>query len=143
MVKMKPLTTITQNYTSSAARAGTGYKQGVQGADWATPTSSKATDDKWQGGVARAIANGTRIKGVQEAGNQKWLNGANTKGSANIVTGITNAGPAQSAGYTPIYNALSALQLPAKAGDYRTNINARLIPVVEAEINASPKKRGM
>lgn len=122
------------NLESSLATIQPRYIQGVESAEWLSPTVSQQAEDNYRQGVDESIAADRRRAGARRAGDQGYKDGALGKGARNIVPGIranldkylTNIGPSMAR--------VEAVKrtLPAKTRDANTNIDQRLKPVVAA-----------
>ena len=126
------------NLKSAAPMIPARYKEAVSKAEWEGPASSPQSEANYQGGVADAIAKGSRIAGIHRAGNAGYRLGASTKGAAVIGTRIAEAIEKYGAAFAPVLGAMNAASdaAPPRTRDPMTNIEQRLKPVVMAAIAA-------
>ncbi|DBA35258.1 TPA_asm: hypothetical protein vir530_00034 [dsDNA virus vir530] len=82
-----------------------------------------------------------RLNSLQKVTDQDWKAKASMVGSQRIASGMTAGAQKQADNYEPIAEALRNVSLPARTGDAMANIDARVKPIVQAAINASPKNR--
>jgi len=117
------------------------YRAGVSRADWATKASSDAAEKNFADSMSRAIATKSRQNGVKKVSNADWQRLASEKGGAVIGERVRASIDKQAANWSPIYDAVAATvsRLPARTIDFRANITARLLPVVEASKKAAGK----
>lgn len=129
------------NLRQVSAFIGPRYTLGIQGADWQGPASSQQAEINWSTGVQRAIADGSRITGIQAVSNAAWQAAAVSKGAAVIGQRIVDALPKYQAGFGPILSAMNATAatLPARTTSASQNVNNRLIPIIRAAVEASGK----
>lgn len=121
------------NFEASISYIPSRYEAGVKKADWATPAGSDAAEKNFADGIAKAISQRTRQKGVKKVSNADWQIAAATKGAPIIGERIRLGLTKWVAEWGPMYDAVVAktATLPAKTIDYRANINNRLVPIVE------------
>lgn len=117
------------------------YKEATSKAEWATKASSTEAEANYGAGVAEAVAAGSRVKGIEKVGDTKYRKGCVDKGAPVIGTRITAALEDYGREFSPILSAMNAAEeaAPARTRDFRTNVNNRLIPVVEAAKRAAGK----
>jgi len=134
----RTITQAQENLKASTSQIPARYKAGVQSADWATPAGSEQAEINYSQGVNEAIANKSRQKGVQEAGNTTWRNGAINKGANVIAQRINDSIQKYGQNFQPILSAMNAASdaAPAKTRDPMQNIDNRMKPVVLAAIAA-------
>lgn len=82
-----------------------------------------------------------RANSLAKVTDQDWKNKASQVGSQRIAMGMQAGAQKQADNYEPIAEALRGVTLPARTGDAMANIDARVKPIVQAAINASPKNR--
>lgn len=109
------------------------YRAGIGRADWATKAGSDAAEKNYADAMAKAVAKKARQLGVRKVSNSEWQTLASEKGGAVIGERIRGALDKQAARWGPIYDGVVSTvgRLPAKTIDFRANITARLVPVVE------------
>lgn len=129
------------NLRSAAPLIGPKYTVGVQGADWQGPASSQQAEVNWQTGVQRAIADGSRLAGIQAVSNASWQQAAIAKGSAVIGQRIVDSLTKYQQNFGPILAAMNnaAAALPPRTTSASQNINNRMIPIVRAAVEAAGK----
>lgn len=117
------------------------YQQGVEAADWATPTQSPAAAANWFAGVTQANADGRYQAGVQRVTNQEWRQMSVQKGAAIIGQRIVASLNKYQARFGPILQAMNtaAAALPPRTSSASQNIQQRLLPVVQAAMQAAGK----
>lgn len=111
MPSVKPMADIVGKWQRRTAVAGEDYAQGVRNArrPWAAATA--AAEGNWAAGVQRASADKRFGKGVNKAGDAKWLRGATEKGAARFAPGVAAAASEFESGYAPIRNAIESVTL--------------------------------
>ena len=129
------------NFEAAVTYIPARYQAGVQKADWLTPAKSDAAEKNYADSVSKAIAQKTRQKGVAATTNDDWKNAAVNKGVPIIGTRIAGALDKWEKEWGPMYSAVASkvTTLPAATTDFRANISARLVPVVEAWKRAAGK----
>lgn len=139
MAKHKTITDAAANLEAAIQYIPDRYKAGVTGANWQEAAGSDAAEANFAGAMQRAIAEKKRQTAIRNTPNSVWQNGATTKGYNNIGQGIRNGLGKYRTNFAPVLDAMNAAAdaAPAKGIDWRQNINNRLMPVVEAAINAS------
>lgn len=142
MVRIKSSAEIDRRYREGIGRASTNYKTGVQGTTgW--QAAAIAAEDNYVQGVQRAAAEGTRAKALGMVSDAEWQRASVEKGAARIGPGMTAGADKRTRNYEPIRSALASLALPPRTQDPFANIDARLKPVVEAEIAARKSRLGI
>jgi len=119
------------------------YKEAVDKADWQGPASSDAAEKNYSEGVAKAVANKTRQKGVKRVSNADWQNKSMTMGADRIGAGISANLDKYKQNFSPVLDAMNkaADAAPPRSTDAMQNIDKILKPVVKAAIAASPKNK--
>lgn len=121
--------TIAKKWAARAAAAAPDYTSGVQNTQtsWAEATSNAA--DTWATGVQQAVANQTFQKGVTNAGDAAWKQGAVNKGSQRYAQGVNGAGPKFQSGFEKFRTALAGFQLPKRftKGDPQNNLRSTAV----------------
>lgn len=139
-----PRATIQQaqnNYQNSIAIVPERYEMGVQNADWKTAVSSEQAKRNWDDGVTAAMQNNSWRRGVENVSNETWKNAAATKGRNSIAEGMRMGADKYVRNFQPVLEAMNqaASSLPPRTSDYRQNITARVLPVVQAAKRAAGK----
>jgi hypothetical protein len=112
-MRVKPLASIADKWSSRAQGASQAYKDGVSAStDWAAATAASATN--WQAGVTAAASDGRFEKGVTAAGNATWQSGAINKGASRYGPGVGLAKDKFSSGFSKYAQVLTSLSLPAR-----------------------------
>jgi hypothetical protein len=129
------------NFEASIAYIPARYEAGVDKADWAGPAKSEQAEKNFADAMSKAIQAKSRQKGVAKVSNEEWKNAAKNKGAPIIGERIRGALDKWEAEWGPMYDQVSAKvgALPPKTGDWRQNINTRLVPTVEAWRKAAGK----
>ena len=137
----KSIQTLKQNYEQSISFVPDRYRQGVEVADWQTNASSDQAEKNYAAGVQEAVAMKSRQKGIKNVSNEEWRKLSSEKGAQAIGTAMRLAIDDWEKGYTPIYQAVQSAvaKLPPRTIDAMANIDARVKPIVAAEINASKR----
>ena len=127
------------NLSASVAVIPGRYREGVESADWATPAGSDAAEQMWATKTQEAARNKTRQKAVKAVGNEVWRRNSVDNVAAVIGTRIDQSLDKYETRFGPILSAMetAAQALPARTADFRTNIQNRVTPVVEAAKRAS------
>ena len=109
------------------------YRAGVARADWQSKAASEVAEKNFAEAMSKAIANKARQVGVRKVANTEWQRLAIEKGGAVIGERIRGALDKQAARWGPIYDGVVATvgRLAPRTIDFRANITARVIPVVE------------
>ncbi len=130
-----------QHLHDAAPTIGPRYKIATGKADWVGPTTSPEAQANYEAGLVEANAEGRRISGATKAGNPKYQKGCADKGAAVIGKRIQDAKADYEREFGPVLSAMNDAsdRAPAKTRDFRTNINTRLVPVVEAARRAVGK----
>lgn len=134
-MRVKPLASIADKWSSRAQNASAAYKDGVTASsDWQAATAASANN--WQAGVTAAATDGRFEKGVNAAGNQAWKDGAINKGAGRYGPGVSVSKDKFSKGFSKFAQVLESTQLPARfpKGDPQ-NVN-RVQAVITALRNA-------
>jgi hypothetical protein len=129
------------NLEASIAYIPARYTAGVQQADWATPAGSDQAEANYAAAVQNAASKKSRQKGVQAVSNEEWKNNCVNKGAGIIGERLRGALGKWERKWGPMYDTVKSTVggLPPKTTDFRANINARLVPTVEAWKRAAGK----
>jgi hypothetical protein len=132
-IRVKDAATVAAKYRTRASAAAGDYKSGVQqaGADW--EAGARAGEGNYEQGVQEAIGKKRYGRGIQAAGQQKYVNNAVNLGAARYPQGVANAEPAYSAGMAPVLQRLAGLTLPPR-GPRRSPQNQARANAVAAEL---------
>ncbi len=120
---------------------GPRYIQGIQGADWQTPAASDQAEANWASGVQRAIADGSRRAGIMAVSNAEWQRMSAEKGGPIIGQRVVASIDKYTRNFGPILSAMNAASaaLPARTTSAQQNIQNRLVPIVQAAMQAAGK----
>jgi hypothetical protein len=129
------------NFEASIAYIPSRYESGVSKADWLGPAKSDAAEKNYAAGVQDAVAKKTRQKEISKLSNEDWKNAAVLKGVPIIGERIRGALGKWVANWGPMYDQVASkvAALPPATTDWRSNINTRLVPVVEQWRKAAGK----
>ena len=124
MTQVKSLDRIGAKWTRVTSAAGAEYEEGVRNPtkDWKTETGN--ANAAYKAGLQKSIADDRFKKGVDAAGTSKWQDMAIAKGPSRFAQGVSIAGDAYTAGFSPYRAVLQGLTLPPRGakGD-PSNIN--------------------
>jgi len=129
------------NFEAATAYIPARYEAGVKKAEWQSKAVSDAAEKNYAAGISNAITKKLRQKGVAKVSNADWQKAAVEKGAPIIGERIKGALDKWSANWGPMYDAVAGRvgTLPSRTTDWRSNINSRLVPVVEAWKKAAGK----
>ena len=141
---MRTIQQAASNLQASVSLIPARYRQGVEGADWATSAGSESAEQLYATKVQEAIAQKRRQRGVQRVGNEAWRAAALNNGAPIIGSRITASIGKYQTNFGPVLDAMTraASSLKPKTGDLATDIANRVTPVAQAARNASPKRAG-
>lgn len=130
MVQTKDIATATANLKAMAGQISQRYTAGIQRAQgW--QSKAIAGEANYAAGIAAAVANSSRSKGLAKVSDSQWQTAAVNKGGARIGPGVTAGADKYSAKFAPYIAALSGLTLPARTQDGMTNLTNRAGAVVQ------------
>lgn len=141
MVVHKTIGEAKKNLEEAIPYIGPRYKTSVMKADWATPAGGDQAEANFADGVAKAVANKSRQKGVRLISNADWQSASANLGAPIIGERVRAGLTKYEANMGPVLDAMNAAAdaAPAKGPDFRANITNRLVPVVEAAMKAAGK----
>lgn len=134
MVKVKPLDVIRANYKAGATVAPARYKEAVGRATWKDAAASADAEALFNAKMAEVLAEERRRKGIERVSDSDWRSAAETKGAARIGAGMIAAVDKQATRYSPFRSALEGVSLPPKTADAMANVDARVKPIVAAQV---------
>ena len=110
----KDISQIASKWSQRSNAAGADYAAGVKNTtkDWAGITANAGP--AWEAGVQTAVTNKRFSRGVQQAGTDKWRNAASTTGAQRYPQGVSNAGPAYNAGFSPFLAVIASVTPPPR-----------------------------
>jgi len=113
-MRIKDTGSLAKKFVRNASAAAGEYTSGVQasGQDWATNTA--AAGDNYAAGVTAAISDGRFLRGVSEAGAQKFVQRATTLGAQRYPTGVGAAEAEWAKNTEPSLQVLRSLSLPPR-----------------------------
>jgi hypothetical protein len=118
-----------EKFVRNAAAAAPAYTQGVQSprTPWAAATLAGAANQA--AGVQAAITAKRFEKGVQKAGDAKYLRGAIEKGASRFTQGVQTAQGDYATGVAPYTQVIESTQLPPRyaKGDPRNIERVRVM----------------
>lgn len=141
MIPMPSIDEIARKWSEVTPGRTADYERGVNnpGKDWADETA--AAEDIYKSEVIKAANEGRFAKGVRKAGTEKWKEKARTKGVRNWGPGVQEGQSAYAAGYGPIRDAISRLDLPPKRGPLDPTNFRRVEMVAKAAHEAAKSVR--
>lgn len=101
-------------YSSRASGAAGDYLKGSQAPRRSQSQAAVAAAGNYSTGVSEAISRGAFEKGLQRAGDQKWLKGIQEKGRTRYQQGVSLAADSWRSGFQPFAAALQGLELGPK-----------------------------
>lgn len=131
MVRTKGLEATMANYQTGIGVAPARYKQGVQAA---TDTIERAiaAEDLYAAKVQEAVANKTRVKGLQKTSTAEWKARASELGAARIGPGMTAALPKMRRGISDVLTTIEGVTIAERTADPESNVDGRVKPIVRA-----------
>lgn len=121
MPAIKPVSQASDKWVRRAGQAAPDYAKGVQNpkTSWAEATTAAA--DAQAAGVQAALANGSFVKGVNNAGNAKWQRKATSVGAQRFGPGVAAAKGDYESGFAPYAAVIQGVTLPPRGakGDPR------------------------
>lgn len=129
MVKTKGIERTTANWRGAIPTVPSKYKAGVQGAT-NTIENAIAAEELYAARVQEAVANKTRVKGLQKTSTAEWKARASELGSARIAAGMTAAEPKFRRGMSDVINTIEATTIGERTADPIANVDNRVKPIV-------------
>jgi len=122
------------NLEQSLAFVGDRYKVAVARADWATAAASDNAEKNFATKMSQVIASKRRQTMIKQVSNSEWQQAAVNKGSVVIADRMRASLDKQSARFGAVYDRVVSdiARLPARTTDFRQNITARVVGVVES-----------
>jgi len=100
-----------EKYANRAGAAAGDYLKGAQAPRRSQSQAAIAAAGNYSAGVSEAISRGAFEKGLQRAGDQKWLAGIQNKGRTRYSQGVQLAADSWRSGFQPYAAALGSLDL--------------------------------
>lgn len=140
MAEIKDLDASSKKWQRVSSGAAREYEEGVKNPrkDWADNTA--ASESAYEAGVTAAISRKSFGKGVSNAGTSKWQEGAISKGVPRWAQGISLAGDAYRAGFSPYREVIARTTLPVRGpkGDPR---NIERVAILAKALHEEKLKR--
>jgi len=136
---VKTLAEARRHFEEALPYISTRYSAGIDRAEWQKPAAE--AEPLFKEAMSKVIAEELRKKGILKVTDTEWRDLAKTKGAPIIETRIRAALDTWEANFGPIYEKIVKLvpTLPKRVIDFRTNINQRLVRVVEEWKKAAGK----
>jgi hypothetical protein len=131
-MQIKSADVIAAKYATRGAAAGPDYAAGVNAPRNPWAASTTAASDAYSAGVQAAVANGSFVKGVTNAGDAKWQRKAAGVGAQRYPAGVTAAKQDYSTGVAPYLQVLAGLQLPPRGAKGNPGNMQRAVAVATA-----------
>ena len=131
-----------KHYEESIPNVSSRYSEGIDRVtNWKTQSLSPSAKLNYETGIANSIRLGLREKGLAKVSEQEWKDAAKNKGAASIGNAMTLAKEKYVRNVAVTMNAAIAAinSAPARTSDYKTNVQNRLIRVIEAQKKAAGK----
>lgn len=90
------------------------YERGVKNPKQNWEANTKAANDAYKAGITAAVQQDRFSKGVAKAGQQRWVDGAVTKGVARFGPGVQVAEKDFDKGFAPYRDAIEKTSLPPR-----------------------------
>jgi hypothetical protein len=114
MADIKPLSKISQKWSSNSQVAGPAYRDGIQSPRRSWQTAAANADASRKAGLVNADARNAFVVGVNAAGDAKWQNNSIVLGPARFAQGVQNAEPIFQQGFSPYHAVIAGLTLPPR-----------------------------
>lgn len=101
-------------WRTNAAQAGGAYEVGTRSPRTPWAAAAAESEENYNAGVQAAIADGQYGKGVNRAGDSKWLKGITEKGRARYIQGVGIAQDEYAAGFRPYVSVIEGVILPPR-----------------------------
>lgn len=126
---------------AKAGIIGPRYIAGVKKADWQSAAASDQAETNYAEGVAKAVADKRRQTGVMAVSNADWQRASELKGGPIISQRVQGGIEKYIRNFGPILSAVNNMvdSLPARTTSPSQNIANRMVPVVQAMVEASGK----
>jgi len=129
MADIKSLDKIGKKWTTVTPQRSEEYEEGVKNPrrSWAQATAE--AEDAYADGVSNAVSEGRFAKGVADAGDSKWRDGAIKKGVRRWPEGVRLGGDNYRQGFAPYHSVIAGTTLPPRGpkGDPRNYDRVRAI----------------
>jgi hypothetical protein len=128
MVKTKGLARTQANWESAIGGVPQKYKDGVQAATNVIENAI-AAEDLYAERVSQAIANKSRVKGLQKTSTAEWKEKASGKGAERIATGMNASKAKFGTGMGKVLAVIEGTEIGPRTGDVVANITNRVVPI--------------
>ena len=135
MVRTKGLAATQSAWEASHGVVAQRYKEGVGRADNVIEKAI-AAEALYASQVQKAVANGSRVKGLQKTSTAEWKVKAAGKGAARIATGMAESKDKFARGMGAVLSVIESTDIADKTGDVVQNITNRVVPIAVALRNA-------
>jgi hypothetical protein len=121
-----------ENFSAATAYIPDRYLKGTAKADWKTPAESDQAEANFKAAMTDVLAKKLRQEGIKATSNAEWQAGCK-EGASVIGTRISAALDKWVRNWGPKYDRVVSVvkALPPKTRDWKTNVNQRLMRVVE------------
>ncbi len=129
MADIKALDKIARKWTEVTPQRANEYAEGRRNTRRSWQHAPEDAADSYAEGVQEAISNGSFARGVGEAGDGKWRDGALNKGVRRWPEGVRLGGDAYRTGFAPFHSVIQGVTLPPRGpkGDPRNYDRVRAI----------------
>jgi len=114
MVKFKDLAASATKFSNNASGASGTYVKNASAAGQTWQDNTANAGDNFQKGVQAAIANNSFVKGVQKAGSAKYVKQIGAVAGTRYTDGTQKGAPAWQAGFGPIAQIVSGVDIGAR-----------------------------
>ena len=135
MVRTKGLAATQSAWEASHGVVASRYQEGVNRADNVIEKAI-AAEGLYATQVQKAIANQSRVKGLQKTSTAEWKAKAAGKGAARIATGMAESKDKFARGMGAVLAVIESTDIAEKTGDVVQNITNRVVPIAVALRNA-------
>lgn len=131
MVKIKSAAAISDAYNRSIAAVGPAYQAGINNAQpW--QQGALNAQELYEQRMREADVLARRAKGIAKVSDAEWKSNALNKGASRIGPGMQAGANKRATNFEPYRQAIESVTLPARTADGVTNVQNRVIPIVQA-----------
>lgn len=142
MVTVRPVGEAAQKFARAAPAAAGDYATRAKAAAAEYASNASAAAGTYRAAVSQGDIEARFRSGVTKAGAAKFARGVEQKGQARYGPGVQAAQADYQAGVQPYFEALSAVNLPARGPKGSPQNLARVQPVVQAMLAAKARQIG-
>lgn len=142
MVKVKDIGTSKANYAGSASEAVRRWKTEIPKAEWKQPSLDAGAVELHRVKTMEALDAGRREKGIEAVSDAEWRSRTLKKGGATMASAMSGSADKWAQKYSPYKSALEGVDLPDKSADPMQNIDNRLKPVVQVQVDLKKSIKG-